>query len=81
MKKNLNNSGDEPRREYDLNKLRVVAVGPGWKKGIWRQGRSVTHLSYKGAPARQANGTAPLLTSDESKATCKKCLQVATQKS
>ena len=81
MKKSSNNSGDEPRREYDLNKLRVVAVGPGWKKGIWSQGRSVTHLSYKGAPACHSNGTNPILTNDESKATCKKCLQVVTQKS
>jgi hypothetical protein len=81
MKKNSNNSDDELRREYDLNKLRVVAVGPGWKKGIWSQGRSVTHLSYKDAPACHSNGANLLLTSDESKATCKKCLQVATQKS
>ena len=81
MKKNSKHSGDEPRREYDLNKLRVVAVGPGWKKGVWHQGRSVTHLNYKGAPACNSNGTNPLLATDDREVNCKKCLQVVSQKS
>ncbi len=80
MKKSLRHSGDEPRGEYDLDKLRVVTIGPGWKKGVWRQARLVIHFNHKGAPACNSNGTEPLLTSEESKTTCKKCLQVVSEK-
>ena len=80
MKHGLRKSGDEPRREYDLDKLRVADVGSGWKKGVWRRSQSVIHMNYNGAPACSTNGTNPALTTDEQEITCKKCLQLASEK-